>query len=188
MKKIIRIVKIICNVILTIFVLLFVLAVCLQRFSNNELSFLDYRMFTVVSGSMEPQYKIGDVLIAKETPPSKIKKSDVVTYLGTKGQFKDKVITHEVIEIEKTKDGKYRFHTKGKANLTEDPIVEEDQLYGVIVYKTVIISFIYGIIKKPAGMFILVIVPLLYIIFSEFTYMLIKKGRKAKERAQRANH
>ena len=35
-------------------------------------------MFTVVSGSMEPKYKIGDVLIAKEKDPSKIKVGDAI--------------------------------------------------------------------------------------------------------------
>ena len=65
-NKIFKIVKGIVNVLLMIFCLLFVLVVCLQRFSNNELSFFDYRMFTVVTGSMEPRYMIGDVLIAKK--------------------------------------------------------------------------------------------------------------------------
>ena len=31
----------------------FIIVVCLQRFSDNKISFFDYRMFTVVSGSME---------------------------------------------------------------------------------------------------------------------------------------
>ena len=48
-----------------IFCMLFVLVVCMQRFSNNELSFLNYRMFTVVSGSMIPKYNIGDVVTYK---------------------------------------------------------------------------------------------------------------------------
>ena len=56
----------------------FILSVCLQRFSNNKLSILNYRMFTVISGSMEPLYKIGDVLIAKEVKPEDIKVGDKI--------------------------------------------------------------------------------------------------------------
>ena len=117
MKKIFKYIKAIINVFVVVFVLSFVLVVCMQRFSNNELSFLNYRMFTVVSGSMIPKYEIGDVLLAKETKPEKIERGDAVSYLGTKGQFKDKVVTHEVIEIEVDENGKYWFYTKGVANL-----------------------------------------------------------------------
>ena len=67
MKKTFGKIKIILNVLLTIFVILFLLMVCLQRFTNNEISFLNYRMFTVASGSMAPEYEVGDVLIARET-------------------------------------------------------------------------------------------------------------------------
>jgi len=67
-NKIFKIVKGIINVVLIIFCMLFVLVVCMQRFSNNELSFFNYRMFTVASGSMAPKYKVGDVLISKSVP------------------------------------------------------------------------------------------------------------------------
>ena len=69
LKKIFRIIKGIFNFIIVLFVLAFVFIVCLQRFSDNKFSFMSYRMFTVVTGSMEPKYNIGDVLIAKETEP-----------------------------------------------------------------------------------------------------------------------
>ena len=81
--KIFRIFKSILNFIIVVGVLLFVFIVCLQRFSNNRLSFFNYRMFTVVSGSMEPEYEIGDVLIAKEKDPKTIRVGDTISYLGT---------------------------------------------------------------------------------------------------------
>ena len=167
MKKIFKYVKTVFNVFVVIFILSFVLVVCMQRFSNNELSFLNYRMFTVVSGSMVPKYEIGDVLLAKETKPEKIERGDAVSYLGNKGQFKDKVVTHEVIEIEVDENGKYWFYTKGIANLSVDPIVGEDQIYGVIVGKMDLLTFVYKLVAKPTGMLIFVIIPLFYVIGSE---------------------
>ena len=134
MKKILSFVKKIVDILLTIFVISFVLVVCLQRFSNNQISIFKYRMFTVVSGSMEPEYNIGEVLISKEVNPDKIKVGDDVSYLGKSGTFKDKVVTHRVVAIEKDVDGKRIFRTKGLANLAEDPVVYEDQLYGVVIY------------------------------------------------------
>lgn len=180
MKKFFKVLKSIIYICITILVLLFVFVVCLQRFSNNEISIFSYRMFTVVSGSMKPKYDIGDVLIAREVKPEDVKVGDAVSYLGKVGQFKDKVVTHEVIEIEKTSDGKYKYHTKGLANLVEDPVIYEDQLYGKVIYKTVILSFIYSIVSKPFGMFIFVLVPIMYIIISEIIITLVEKEGKRR--------
>lgn len=173
--KVFKVFKSILNFIIVVGVLLFVFIVCLQRFSNNRLSFFNYRMFTVVSGSMEPEYEIGDVLIAKEKDPTTIRVGDTISYLGTIGQFDDKVITHRVVNIEKDKDGKLLFHTKGDANLIEDPIVHQDKLYGVVIYKTIILSNIYRVVSTSTGMFIFVVLPILYIIGSEFVSFLVSK-------------
>ena len=187
MKKIFKYVKTVFNVFVVIFILAFVLVVCMQRFSNNELSFLNYRMFTVVSGSMVPKYEIGDVLLAKEIKPEKIERGDAVSYLGNKGQFKDKVVTHEVIEIEVDENGKYWFYTKGVANLSVDPIVGEDQIYGVIVGKMNLLTFVYKLIAKPTGMLIFVIIPLFYVIGSEFLGFLLdrEEERRAKLKGEK---
>ena len=180
-NKVFKIVKLIIKVILIVFVAAFVLMVALQRFTDNKMSFFNFRMFTVVSGSMEPKYKIGDVLVAKETKPSKIKVGDAISYFGKTGSVKGKVITHRVIEIEKDSEGKYMFYTKGlKEEAVVDPVVYEDQIYGVVVYKSTILSFVYKVVGTPTGLFIFVIIPLLYIIGSEFIEMLLEKEAKRR--------
>ena len=179
--KLLRILKIALNVIVTIFVILFFVVVCLQRFSNNRLSFFDYRMFTVISGSMEPKYVIGDVLISKKIDPSDVKVGDTISYLGKEGTFANKVVTHEVVDIEKDADGKYYFHTKGLANVIEDPIVYEDQLYGKVIYKSVILSFIYKIISTNIGLFLFIVMPILYIIGSEILSVMLEKEERRRK-------
>lgn len=182
MKKAFGKIKIVLNVLLTIFVILFLLMVCLQRFTNNEISFLNYRMFTVASGSMAPEYEVGDVLIARETKEEDIKVGDSVSYLGDKGSFAGKVVTHEVIRIEKDVDGNYIFHTKGKANLVEDPPITYNQIYGVIVWNPKLLSFIYKVINTKYGLFIFVILPIFYIIGSEMLTAMLE--REEERRAQ----
>lgn len=180
--------KIILTTLRVIFIVIFVafmLMVCLQRFSGNKFSFFNIRMFTVASGSMEPKYKIGDVLISKETKPEDVKVGDVISYLGTKGSFQDKVITHQVVSIEKDADGKYLFHTKGLTNLVEDPVVSEEQLYGVVVYKMFLLSFIYKIVGTTLGLFICVVLPLLYIIGSEFLAFMVDKEEERRAKMKR---
>lgn len=182
-KKLFKIIKNVLNVVVTVFVILFVLVVFLQRFSNNRISFFDYRLFTVVTGSMTPKYEIGDVLIAKEVEPQDIKKGDTISYLGRSGTFKDKVVTHQVVDIEQDQDGNYIFHTKGLANLIEDPIVYEDQLYGVVQAKTTILSFIYKVIGTPIGMLIFVVIPILYIVGSEIIIALLEKEERRRSKS-----
>ena len=182
-KKIFNIIKKILTVLVVIFVLLFLLVVCLQKFSDNKISFLNFRLFTVVSGSMVPRYNIGDVLVAKEVDPAKIKVGDDISYLGETGSFKGKIVTHEVVDIEQDEDGKYIFHTKGLANIVEDPIVYEHQLYGVIIHKMIILSLIYKIVATPIGLFALVIIPVLYIIGSEMlSFMLAKEEERRSKK------
>ena len=53
-NKVYKIIKTIFNVIVFTMCFLFLVVVCLQRFSNNKISLFNYRMFTVASGSMEP--------------------------------------------------------------------------------------------------------------------------------------
>ncbi len=167
-----------------VFVLLFgfIIVVCLQRFSDNKISFFNFRMFTVISGSMEPKYMIGDVLISKEVSPSTIRVGDTISYLGDKGGFNNKVITHQVVDIEQDEEGSYLFHTKGLANLVQDPVVSETQVYGKVIYKSVILSLVYKIVSTSIGFYLFIIVPLLFIIISEIVMTMVDKEeeRRAK--------
>lgn len=179
-NKIFKISSFIIKTLFSIAMIGFIFSVLLQRFSNNRLSVLNLRMFTVVSGSMEPKYNIGDVLIAKEIDPEDIKVGDNISYLGTQNNFKDKVITHEVIKIE-NENGRYYFHTKGLANLVEDPLVSEEQIFGKVIYKSFIISLIYKIVSTNIGFYLFIIVPILYIIGSEILSTLLEKAEEKRK-------
>jgi signal peptidase len=144
-------------------------------------------MFTVISGSMKPKYDIGDVLISKKVDASKIKVGDVISYQGTKGGFAGKVITHQVIGVTKSESGKYIFRAKGLANLVEDPAVSEDQVYGVVMYRSVILSTIYRIVSTNVGFYIFIIIPLVFIIGSEIISTLLKKEEKRREELKNNN-
>ena len=181
-KKILKVLIAIFRILIGIVLAAFIVVVCLQRFSNNKISFFNYRMFTVVSQSMAPKYDIGDVLISKQVEPEEIKENDVISYLGTYGDFTDKVITHRVVGIHQNEDGKYYFRTKGDANIVEDPIVEEGQIYGVVVYKSLILSLVYRIVGTKIGFYLFIIIPILFIIGSEMIATLLDKeeDRRAK--------
>ena len=181
-KKILRIIKTVLNVVIGIFIALFLLVVCLQRFTDNNLSLFGFRMFTVLTGSMEPKYNVGDVLFSKSIDPDEIQVGDAISYLGKSGDVKDKVVTHEVIEIENDENGEKIFHTKGIANIIEDPIVHADQIYGKVIHKSTILSFISKTIRTPVGLIVLIIIPVFYIIGSEMLTGLLSREEKRRNR------
>ncbi len=170
-KSLFKIILTTIKVFLFILIFAFVTSVLLQRFSNNELSLFNFRIFSVLTGSMEPKYNVGDVLISKEIDPADIKVGDSISYLGNSGSFKDKVVTHEVIGFVE-ENGERLYRTKGISNESEDPVVSADQIYGKIVYKTVVLSFVFKIVTTPFGMYFLVILPVLVVI----GYTIIKKS------------
>lgn len=179
-NKIVKAILITFKTICIMFLVAFIVVVCLQRFSGNKISFFNYRMFTVISGSMKPKYDIGDVLISKKEEYSKIKVGDTISYLGTKGDFRNKVITHQVVGISTNANGEYVFRAKGLANLVEDPAVNQNQIYGVVIYRSVILSLVYRIVATKIGFYLFIILPLLFIIGSEILNALLSKEEKRR--------
>lgn len=163
------------------FLLVFALIVCLQRFSNNSVSFFNYRLFSVVTGSMVPKYDIGDVLVCKEVDINTLKVGDDISYVGIDGTYNDKVITHRIIEIKKDETGKLLFYTKGIATKTIDPVVKEEQIYGKITGEVAMLSALYKFISTSKGFYIAIIVPLVLLIGSEIIVTLVEKKKDKQE-------
>lgn len=127
--------------IVTVFLLIVLLLVIFQKFTKNKIALGNVYIFQVASESMFPQYKIGDIIVVKKEAPSSIKVGDDVTYYGTVGTFKGLTITHRIIST-REENGKYYYITKGIANTGEDPEISEDNLYGKVIYQTILFSFV----------------------------------------------
>ena len=156
--------------ILKTFLLLLALAVfaviIVQRVSNNKATVGGYGIYTIVSESMVPEYNIWDMLFAKKTDAADIQIGDDVVYQGKEGDFVDKIVTHRVIK--KIRHGNsYTFVTKGIANDLEDPAIEQDQIYGKVVLKSTVLSFISKVINNEYGFYFIVFVPIVIIVSLE---------------------
>lgn len=130
-----KIIKVIVYIVLI--ALLFVIVV--QKVTRNNFSIGGVKVFTVVTGSMKPEYVEGDMLISKSVPSSEIKVGDNVVYHGEKGDMAGKTVTHKVIDI-REENGVVYYKTKGTANQIEDPEIKYDQIYGKIVFKLPLLS------------------------------------------------
>ena len=174
------------KVIVWIFVILIVLVIGVQRLFNNQVSIGSYRMFTIVTGSMMPEYEVYDVIIVKEEDPKDIQVGDDLTYLGKVGDYKDKVITHRVKKI-RQENGVYYFTTQGTANNTPDPEIREDQSYGTVVYRPAVLSFLRRILNNSYGLYFLVLVPIAILIFLEILDYIKEKESELSDEEERAH-
>lgn len=164
---------------LFVLVILLLIVVIMQRASDNSISIAGIRMFTVATGSMEPVYEVGDVLISKEISPEDIKIDDDIVYRGNKGSFDGKIVTHRVIDIQK--DGEnYKITTKGVANTEKDPEITQEQVYGKIVYKVKTLSFLGKLISNIYIFYFIIFIPIAIIIYRQIR-ILTKKDDEEEE-------
>ena len=170
------IIKIIYNIfkflIFTLLVL-YIAFVIYQRVSGNAPLF-GYRVFTVASGSMTPAYNINDVIFVKEVDVDTLKVGDDIAYNGERAGFEGLIITHRIIDIEKTSDGGRRIFTKGIANENEDPSIKDDQINGKVLGKVIIINQMNHAVKSTWGFFFLIFLPLFLVIVLEIIETIIE--------------
>ena len=179
MLKTIKTIWRIIRTILTIILVGLLVIVVTQRVSNNKMAVAGFRIFTVVTESMKPEYVVGDAIFTQTIEPSEIKVGDDITYLGMAESFKDKIVTHRVINVEKAEDGTYIFETKGIANPKADPKINESQIFGKVIYKIKSISYINSIIGNLYGMYFAIFIPFGLILFIE--YILYKRDKDEDE-------
>ena len=172
-NKALKLIGNILYILLFVIVVLMLVVVILQRVSDNSISIGGYRLFTVATGSMEPKYKVGDILISKEIDPNDINVGDDIVYRGKEGSFNGKVVTHQVVSI-RDEEGSKKIITKGIANTEEDPEIDSSQVYGKVIYKVQTLSFISQMIKNIYVFYFIIFVPIAIIIFRQIRYYLRK--------------
>ena len=161
------------------FVALLLIVIIVQRVSDNNLSIGGFRVFMIVSESMKGEYEIGDILVSKTVPENKIRVGDNVTYLGKEKELDGLIITHKVIK-KYEKDGHVMFITKGLTNDVEDPEISYEQVYGKVVYKTFLLSFIARMMNNKLTYYIL-FVAIALIMSIEITSAIFEARREEKE-------
>jgi signal peptidase I len=146
--------KIASNV-LTVFVIVIALFLMVTIFPITG----NYKVLTVLSGSMEPSIHTGSIVVVK--PLAEYKVGDVITF----GEIsKTKIpITHRIYEI---KDNK--FITKGDAN--DSPDMKEvlpREVVGKVLFSVPWVGHVVSAAQKPIGFAIVIILPAIFIVYDE---------------------
>ena len=184
-KKAIKLVFKILYQILIVLCFILILIIVLQKVTNSNGSIAGYRIFRVITGSMIPQYDVGEVVISKEINPNKIKVGDDIVYMGTYGEYNGKIIMHEVVRIDKDENGNNtNFHAKGlNANSIEDPQIKADQIYGVVKLKSGVLTFLYNLATNIYTAFVIITI-LAFNVFVSFSLPEKIKNKQLKEASE----
>lgn len=106
-----------------------------------------YAQLVVLSGSMDPTLKVGDLVIIRDE--KEYQKQDIITF-----RTETAPTTHRIIETNDT-----GFITKGDANNVEDEgIVTKNQIYGRVVMVIPKVGEWMLFMKQPLSMLIMILI------------------------------
>lgn len=147
--------------------------------ANNEKdkvpNIFGYKPFIVLSGSMETEIKVGDLIITKMTDPKTLEKDDVIAFRD----HENTVTTHRIIDII-DKDGKKYFVTKGDNNDSQDEnLVEYGDVEGIYITRIPGVGNIFDELAKPTTIIILFLgITVIFVLLFQISNKKLKKQQE----------
>lgn len=136
---------------------------------NKTPSFLGVKTYVIISGSMEPNIEIGDIVVKAE---ENLDIGDVISY--RKGQS---VITHRITQINKNENGEIEYRTQGDNNNVEDEeSIKPSNIEGKVIKIVPKLGKVTLILQNK------VIIIFIFIIFYIYVSRNYKKNKKVNER------
>lgn len=144
--------------------------------------FFGYKTFVVISGSMEPEIDIYDIVGIKEVDQNELEINDIIAF--RQGQS---IITHRIIEI-KNEDGNIKYITKGdNNNIKDENEVHYSEIEGKLSFKIKKLGFIIVLLKNKIVLILVLVV--LYMMYVNNKRLEQKNIiRKAKGKMYRENN
>ncbi len=166
------------NVVSTVLVVLVVLVAVFLMGSR----LLGYRVYTVISGSMEPAYSVGDLVYVKQVDRIEdIKLRDTITFVLNEELT---VATHRVVDIDVEKQYLY---TQGDANDVPDASpVHFKNVIGVVHFSIPLLGYVSDFIQNPPGTYITIAAVAVLIILVFLPDFLPKKKEESAQSEETA--
>lgn len=140
-------------------------------------SFAGYKPLVVLTGSMEPYIKPGDMILVRNTNIDNINVEDIITYSIDENTY----ITHRVKD-KILKNKKVVLKTQGDANNEADNLeIHEEMLIGKVRFIMPKAGYAIQFVKSFKGFVLLVMLPV-FILLAE---QLLEKNSKTKMNKKR---
>ncbi len=126
---------------------------------NETPSFFGIKTFVIISGSMEPELNIGDIVIIKKCSQEELKENDIISY-----KYGQSEITHRIIQIEDNENGK-EYITKGDNNNVRDSEnIKYENIEGKCIGKIRHLGKVILILKNKIVLICIILI--LYLIYA----------------------
>ena len=148
---------------------LFIFVSVLNASAGKVPSVLGYSFLQVQSGSMEPEFNVGTIVVTKKVDPTELKVGDIISFYSVEADIRGKVNSHRIVKITSNMVGTPEFVTRGDANPCNDQsTVSPVNLIGKVVYNVGTVSgSVLSVLRNPKVIFIFIVLPLLFITIGE---------------------
>jgi len=153
---------ILCVIFIPVILINLVLIVKTYTDADHIPSVAGYSPVICLSGSMEPTFSAGDMIVIRRAEdPAGLKVGDVICYLTGE----EIAVTHTIVQVTEL-DGEVRYVTQGDANDTADQLaVSSDQIEGI--YTGIHVPKLGSLamfMQTTTGMIVFIICPLLVLV------------------------
>lgn len=143
--------------------------------------------YVIISGSMEPNIHVYDVIISKRVDPTTLKAGDVITFHSNDTRFYGETVTHRIIEEVEPDKGIYR--TQGDANnVADEALTVGENIMGKVVMRIPQLGRVQSIIATKGGWFIIILIPCLCVISYDILKIIKLVGKKDNKKTEENNN
>lgn len=171
-KKIKKVAFFLANTIMVVILMIgLLIALSFLPIENN------YKLYSVMSGSMEPQIPTGSLAVV--LPTKSYKAGDIITFISQGATSDKETTTHRIVNV--AQDGNQRIYTtKGDANENNDAKpVANNRVIGEYIFGIALLGYLMKYLTTLTGLIILILLPALFIIIEEIIAIIgeVKKIR-----------
>lgn len=153
--------------------------------NNDKLGTVRINVYTILTQSMYPTIKAGDVVVTYKDENNKYDAGDVITFISPNNA--GVTITHRVNEVISLND-QYSYKTKGDNNNTVDAeIVKSSNVVGKVIFKVPKAGYIQQFLVSKTGWIVAVVLPALgIIIYDLLKIFLVATGIKPRNSVEKS--
>ena len=141
-------------------------------------------VYTVLSGSMEPTYRVGSLIYVVKTNTNTLQEGDVITFKIENST----VVTHRIIEVTEDEKSSKIFYTKGDRNDIRDEVpIEVNKVIGKPIFTIPYLGYVTTFIKTKIGKILTIVIGIILILITIFIDLITDEKKKEGSRVWKRN-
>ena len=153
--------------VVTVVSIIICLSLCIQVIQGKSAGLFGFRIFHILTGSMEPTIPTNSNVIVREVDIDSLEVGDIITFISRDEAIFGNANTHRIVAIVVDDNGEKCFATRGDANNATDSLLvyPEDIVGKVVFHMNPSISLFLGFLHTKFGFVTVIVIPLLIIIW-----------------------